>query len=59
MKLFLGFHPKGAKNNQKFSGTSDFLRIFDKKTEAKRKCCTFLIFSLWFWVGALVKFVLL
>ena len=35
------------------------MRIFDKKTEAKHKCCTFLIFSLWFWVGALVKFVLL
>ena len=58
MKLFLGFHPKGAKNNQKFSGTSDFLRIFDE-TEAKHKCWTFLIFSLWFLVGALVKFVLL
>lgn len=35
MKLFLGFHPKGAKNNQKFSGTSDFLDFWRNRSKTQ------------------------
>lgn len=61
MKLFLGFSSsqKGAKNNQNFLWDFRLPEDFWQKNRSKHKCWTFLIFSLWFWVGALVKFVLL
>jgi len=47
---------EGSKKQPKiFSGTSDFLmRIFDKKTEAKHKCCTLSSFFLFGFGGSVL-----